>query len=206
MAYLPTGVAEMLRGSVNLGVFIRVMSSPALHFWMGVGERTIGIESSGDMGGDVATYIGAGRIIDIPDLEVLINGIADQVTLSLSVEEELFKRYLSGLDDMVPDMRGVDVMIGFAPMDARWQAVSQIIPLWSGVGDFLGVKQTAGEGPDRPAIRTISLAVGVGDTSRMQPRQMNFTSAAQNVTYPTDRFFERVSRYVQQFIVSWPRY
>lgn len=206
MAWLPDGVADRLRGSVNLGVFFRMASDPALHLWMGLHDIEIGIPATGALDGETAVYTGAGRLLDLPDLEVLVNGLADQVTVTLSIEETIYRRYLTGLDTAPPEVRGAPVTVGFAPLDARWQPLTSIIPLWNGTGDFWGVEHEPPEDPTKSALRKISLTIGTGDTSRAQPRALSFTDAAQRRLSPTDRFFERVARYVQQFIVSWPRF
>ena len=206
MAYLPDGVADLLRGSVRLGVFFRMSSDPPLHLWMGLHDIEAGIVASGAIDGETAVYTGAGRLLDLPDLEVLINGLADQVTFAISVEEAVYARFLSGLDAAPPEVRGARVVVGIAPLDARWHPLTDIIPLWTGTGDFWGVEHEPPEDPTRSALRKISLTIGTGDTSRAQPRQLSFTDASQKRTSPTDRFFERVARYVQQYIVSWPRF
>lgn len=206
MGYLPAGAADLLRGSCNLGVFFRMSSTPPLHLWLGLSDIEMGTASSGALIGETAVYTGAGRLLDLPDLELMINGLAEQVTFGISIEEDLYGRFLSGLDASPPEVRGARVVVGIAPLDARWQPLTEIIPLWTGTGDFWGVEHEPPEDPTKSALRKISLTIGTGDTSRAQPRLLSFTDASQKRISPTDRFFERVARYVQQYIVAWPRF
>lgn len=206
MGYLPAGVADMLRGSVNLGVFFRLDSTPPLHLWLGTTDRRIGVQSTGMFAGEESVYTGAGMLLDLPDLEVMLNGLAKQITLSLSVEESLYKRFLTGLDEAPPEVRGAPAMVGFAPLDERWQPRCGIIPLWCGSGDFSTIEFEPAETIDGSATMKISLTLSTGDSSRAQPRALTFTDAAQRALHSTDRFFERVSRYVQTHFISWPRF
>lgn len=201
--YVDDTFVEAFRRGCNLGVFVHLATDPPLRVWMGCDEIAAGMPAVDPSG---TVYTGAGQLLDIPDLELLINGLADQVTLSLSLEAGLYAQYLAGLDVEAPEVRGARCRIGVAPLDERWQMIGSIKSLWTGTGDFWGVEHKPADDPTKPATRTISLTIGVGDTSRAQPRLTTFTSAAQRLVSPTDRFFERVGRYVQQYMVTWPRF
>lgn len=200
MAYLPDAVVDALRSSVRLGVFFRVGTTPALHAWMGVGECPIGITGIDPAGTE---YIGAGRLIGVPELELLINGKGDQLAFGLSgVDIE----FVAQLATDAPEVRGASVIVGIAPLDERWQPMTSIIQLWRGTADFWASSGKAGDDPQKSRVHSITLHVGVGDTSRAQFRNQTFTTACQQRRSPGDRFFERVPRYVQQLQISWPRF
>lgn len=199
MGYLPDATIAALRGNTNLGIFIRVGTTPALHLAFGVNDVPITVpvlDSSG------TTYIGAGRFVDVPSLETLINGLADKVSFSLSGIDPTFANQLL---DTAPEVLGALVTVGIAPLDDRWQPLSQIIGLWSGTADFLAQEMKPEPDPTKSRVQTISLTCSTGDVSRAFPNLLTYSDLTQKTMYPTDRFFERVSRYVQGLLVSWPR-
>lgn len=198
--YVSASVVTALRSSLNLGVFWRLGSDPALHLWMGVNDVPIGIPSL-DAGGTV--YIGAGRLLGVPDLEMLVNGIADKVEFGLS---GVTAEHLAQVEAGAPPVRGALCTVGFAPLDARYQPVTQIIPLWQGTADYWAMEQQPADDPREGPKRTIMLSVGAGDTSRAIPKLVSFTGPYQRLLSATDAFCDRVSRYVQSYMVSWPRF
>lgn len=200
MSYIDPDVAALFRGPVNLGVFWRLGTDPALHLWMGIHEVPIGIPSLDE---DGTTYLGAGRLIDIPELELLINGIADKVDFSLSGVDSAF---LAQLDASAPKVAGALCTVGFAPLDERYQPMTSIIPIWCGTADFWTMQRDPASEIGGSPVQRITLSVGAGDTSRANPKLKTFTDAEQRRVSPTDRFFDRVIRYVQTYIVPWPRF
>lgn len=200
MAYVSSSVVAALRGSVNLGVFWRLGTNPALHLWMGVNDVPIGIPS---LDGNGTVYIGAGRLLGIPELELLINGVADKIEFGLS---GVTAEHLALVEAGAPAVRGALCTVGFAPLDSRYQPMTQIIPLWCGSADYWAMEQQPATKPTDPPTRTIMLSVGAGDTTRAVPKLLSFTPAYQKLVSATDEFCSRVSRYVQSYQVSWPRF
>jgi hypothetical protein len=201
MPYLNDDIVRALRGPLNLGIFFRLGTQPALRLWLGVNHSPpIGIPALDPEG---TTYVGAGALLSVPELETLLNGIADRVEFSIS-----------GLDASVTDnvnsenakVLGAPVHVGIAALDERYQPKSQIVPVWVGTADYWTEAAPVISDPMRPATRTLSLVASSGDTARARPRLVSFTDAAQKLLYPSDRFFERVARYVQAYVVSWPRF
>ncbi len=55
MSWVPENVIAELRGSHQLGIFLHIATSPALHLWFGVNDIPAGIESIDPAG---TTYLG----------------------------------------------------------------------------------------------------------------------------------------------------
>lgn len=198
--YFDKGVAALFRSSLNLGVFWRLGTDPALHLWMGVNDVPQRIESLDD---NNTVYLGAGRLMGIPDLELLINGIGDRIDFSIA---GVLPEHLAIVAEDAPPVRGALCTVGIAPLDERYQPMTSIIPLWCGTADYRVFQRIQPDDPRRNAVHVISVSVGAGDTSRATPKMTSFTSATQRMISASDRFCERVGRYVQTYMVSWPRW
>lgn len=202
MGYVSDDVISALRGSYNLGLVFRLGTNPPLRLWAGVNSSPpIGITAVDAVGGN--TYIGAGGLLNIPDLEILINGLADRVDFSLS---GLDAAITADLQDGAAPVLGAEVHVGFVPLDSNWQPTAPIVSLWVGTADFWAETQEPQTDITKSQTRTLTLSTSTGDTSRARPRLTTFTDSAQKLRFPTDRFFERVSRYIQSYSVTWPRF
>lgn len=202
--YFTTDQDAALRAMRNVGIFWRLNlptttdGDQTLRLWMGLNDIPIGIEAIDDAG---SMYTGAGRLLALPELEILINGLADRIEFNLSgVPSEVVAK----IDDAAPEVKGQEVHVGIAPLDDNYQPVTSILPLWFGIADFWSIKMDPTQ--DSPSTRTITLSVGSGMTGRSRPRRLMFTDAAQRSLYPTDKFFDRVARYVRTYVVAWPRF
>lgn len=205
MAYIDTATIAYLKDSLNLGLFLRLDTTPSLHLTLGVNDMPIGI-SSVDSAGTV--YRGAGILQNLPDLEMLINGIADTVRFTVSGVDDTFA---ARLDESAPDLLGSKIHVGFAPLDDNYQPVTNIIPIWLGWADFWSAAQTESVDHTQPAMNSITLVAKSGAQGRSKQNLSTYTDQAQRQIYPVsgqndDRFCERVARYFQGYIVSWPRY
>lgn len=200
MAYVPDATIAALRGTFNLGVFFRLGTAPSLNLSFSVGDVPIGLPNY-DAPGTI--YRGAGRILEIPQLEILINGLADKVSFSIA---GLDPTAVGLMLDTAPEVLGALVTVGIAPMDARWQPTTSIIGLWSGTADFLSEEMKVETDPTKNRVQSLTLYTTTGDTSRSFPNLQTYTSPTQNALYPTDTFFDRVQRYVQTYYVPWPRF
>lgn len=198
--YVDPGIATTLRQDYSLGIFFRVGTDPALHLSMSLNSIPISVPGLDDPG---TVYVGAGSLTSLPDLELLVNGLADRVVFELNGLDPIATDML--FDD-APDVLGALVTVGFAPLDERWQPMAQIIPIWTGTGDFLA--QSMQIETDRAKSRTVSLqlSTSAGDTSRMVPGFSTYTDSSQKMLYPTDTFFARMARYVPGLNVTWPRF
>jgi hypothetical protein len=201
MGYLPDATLAALRDCANLGVFFRAATNPVLRLWAGVNTSpTIGIPSLDEID---AEYVGAGGLVNVPDLEILINGLADRVDFSLNGLDPTITNDLEG--DGAPVL-GRAVHVGIAPLDDDWQPLSPVVALWTGTADYWAETREPQRAVDKSVTHSLTLTTSTGDTSRSRPRLTTFTDSAQQLAYPTDRFFERVSRYVQSYSVPWPRF
>lgn len=200
MGYVADSVISALRLSGPLGLYLHLATTPALRIWAGVSDCRAGIDSVDPAG---VVYRGAGRLVEVPEIDLLINGQADEVSFGFSGVDADFVSHLSR---EAPEVRGAKVFIGIAPLDARWQPMSSIVPLWRGVADRWGSSRKAPKDPTKNPVHSIALFVGVGDTSRAQHKAATFTPSWQETRTTGDRFFERVPRYVQQQLTAWPRF
>lgn len=204
--YLDTATAAAFSAMRNIGVFWRLDlptvtdGDQSLRIWMGVNDCPIGIDSIDPAG---SVYLGAGRLLNVPELEVLINGKADRIEFFLSgVPSDVVAK----IDEAAPPVKGKEVHIGIAPLDDNWQPLTSIIPLWMGIADYWSVKMEPTKDLMQPHQNIIALSVGSGATGRSRARRVSFSDLQQKAVYPTDRAFERVVRYSQSYTVTWPRF
>lgn len=204
--YISEADALLFRDTRPMALFFHMTltTDTALRLWMGVNDIPspgwpIG-SSAIDSGGE--TYTGAGKLINLPEFEALINGIADRVTFSLSgVDDETAAR----LDEGAPEVRGAAVYVGLAAMNAAYQPITDIIGLFTGTADYWSMQQTVVQGEGQPA-RTALLSVGAGDTGRTRPVRAAYTQTQQQALYPDDTFCRRVFGYSRGYITKWPRF
>lgn len=211
MGYLPDEVVNSFRGAYNLGLFFRLETSPnSLNLWWGVADfpgqmsalDQSGIASAIDVSGTV--YTGAGFMTQIPDeLEMLVNGKADRVDWSMS---GIPAALTAPLQAAAPSVVGLDVGFGIGALDERWQLKSSIVEMWAGTADFWSESQLVQSDPTKAKTRTIMLATMTGDASRALPYFSTWTNNVQQLISSSDRFCERVSRYYQGLIITWPRF
>lgn len=198
--YIPSEQAKLFGPNMRLGIFWRLDTTPSANLWMGAHNVEAGINSVDPSG---TVYLGAGRLMSIPDLEQLINGVADRVEFYLSgADADAFNNLLTN----IPPIKGKQVIVGVAPMDDRYKILTNIIPLWTGIADFWQAEVKPNNDTTKNMVRTISLSVGSGSTNRSRNKTMRWTDTDHRVLHPNDSFFSRVVRYTQQYSVTWPRW
>lgn len=181
-------------------VFFRLATDPPLRLWCGINDIPIELVNVDAAG---AVYLGAGRLLNVPDLEVLINGIADRVEFYLpGVSVENANRVAAA----APEIQGLPVHVGVATLDDRYQPVTNIIPVWYGLADLWAMKQPLSSDRDQPPSRTLVLSVGSGRTGRARARRASYTPAQQKLVYPTDKFCDFTPRYTTLYEVVWPKF
>ncbi|MEN0115443.1 MAG: hypothetical protein AAGD15_01865 [Agrobacterium cavarae] len=196
MDFVPAHVVEELRGSHQLGIFLRVATSPALHMWFGINDIPAGFDSIDPSG---TVYLGAGRLVGVPTLEVLVNGTADSVDFTLS-----------GLDpatsakalDSIPPVRGAAVHLGITTLDQYFQPMSDVIPIWYGTASHTG-EQSPAVGTGQKATVTLSLSVVAGEATRSRAARSIWSSAHQKAISPTDKFCDGTSRLARGVQPTW---
>lgn len=196
MSQVPDNVIEAMRGSHQLGIFLRIDTDPALHLWFGVNDIPIGFDS---IDPDGTVYLGGGRLIGVPTLEVLVNGTSDSVEFTISgVDPVAGAKMLS----QIPEVRGADVVMGLTTLDDYFQPMSSIIPIWSGTAAYTGEASSAVQGTANISL-SLSLAVVSGETTRSRPARTFWSSAHQKALSPTDKFCDETQRLSRGVDPTW---
>lgn len=134
-----------------------------------------------------AIALGGGELINLPELESLINGIAQRVEVVISGISDETLRFAQADAQDIP---GAAVYIGRVEFDEEWQLVGPVEWEWSGEGQ----KMTIGSDPtNQGRSRTITLHIAAGETTRARSPLSFFTDADQRRNYPTDVFFSHVA-------------
>lgn len=197
MGWIPDNVIEAMEGSHQLGIFLRVETDPALHVWMGVNDIPVGFDSI-DPNGTV--YLGGGRLIGVPTLEVLVNGTADSVEFTISgIDPSTGQKMLNS----IPAVRGCAVHMGLTTLDQYYQPMSDIIPVWMGSASHLGEASQIVTGTQSPSL-TLSLSVVSGEPTRSRPARSLWSSAHQKAISPTDKFCDQTARLARGVQPVWP--
>lgn len=155
---------------------------PAL-FWTGHGDLLLPADTVLPA---PAVALGAGSLVNLPELEQLINGIAQRVEVVLSGVTETT---VALAVEEAPQIPGAAVNIGRITFDEEWQVVGAVEWEWSGEGRSLTVGSQGG-GDTRQ--RTLTLRVAAGDTTRSRSPLAFFTDADQRRSFPDDDFFSHV--------------
>ncbi|APG91160.1 hypothetical protein [Sinorhizobium americanum] len=199
MGWVPDNVTEAMRGSHQLGLFLRIDTDPALHIYFGVNDIPIGFDS---IDPDGTVYLGGGRLIGIPSLEVLVNGTSDAVDFTVSgIDPATGARML----DSIPPVRGKLVQIGLTTLDDYYQPMSTIIPIWTGIASH----PKEGKPPIREgetATLALSLAVVAGENTRSRASRSLWSDAMQKAISPTDDFCKQTARLARGTQPVWPNY
>lgn len=130
---------------------------------------------------------GGGELINIPDLEQLINGLAQRIEITLSgVSEEAIRM----AEEEALHVPGAAVHIGRISFGEDWQIAEPVAWEWAGQGKSLTVSS---EPADKGRTRTLTLRLGAGETTRSRAPLAFFTDADQRREFPTDNFFDHVA-------------
>jgi hypothetical protein len=199
LQYVPADMIATQRGSHTLGIFFRMDTDPALHVWMGVNDIPAGFDSIDE---DGTIYLGGGRLLNVPSIEMLINGQADDVQFGISgIDPKSAQKVL----DEMPDVRGKTVRIGITTLDKYHQPMGKIISLWEGTAAYTKDKM-----PPVPATEartvTLILAIVTGAWTRSRPALSVWDSAHQKALYPTDLGCDATARLARGVAPEWPKY
>ena len=197
--HVPASVIEATRASHQLGVFFRVGTNPPLNWWMGVGDIPAGIDGLDPAG---TVYFGGGRLTDIPDLEVMINNIADTREFTLSgIDPEA-----AGLAmDTLPAVRGCDVTVAFTTLDDYFQPLTNPIPIWSATASHVNESYPPVVGAADPTA-SLSLVTEAGSMARSRPAQILWSSSHQQARFPGDRGCDNTAMLASGVEPEWPRF
>ena len=211
MGYVPDMIIEAMRGSHQLGIFLRIDTDPALHLYFGVNDIPIGFDS---VDPDGTVYLGGGRLIGVPSLEVLVNGTSDAVDFTISgIDPETSSRML----DSIPPVRGKLVQLGLTTLDQYYQPMTSIIPIWTGVASHPKEAKPPIEEGQSPTL-SLSLAVVAGENMRSrkssslwsEPQQFEVSRALRagkpSASLPDDKFCSQTGRLARGVQPPWPIY
>lgn len=199
MAWIPDAVIAAMRGSYQLGIFLRVDTDPALHIWFGVNDMPARMDS---IDPDGTVYMGGGRLIGIPSLEVLVNGTADSVDFTLSgIDPATAAKAI----DSMPPVRGAAIQIGIMTLDDYYQPMGPIIPIWRGTASHISEASDAVGSEDSPSL-TLSLSAVTGSVTRSRATRTLWSDVQQKAISPTDDFCKQVQRLSRGIAPVWPNY
>ncbi|RWX28963.1 hypothetical protein EHH54_31815 [Rhizobium leguminosarum] len=199
MGWIPDGVVEALRGSHQLGLFLRIETDPALHLWFGVNDIPAGFDS---IDPDGTVYLGGGRLLGVPSLEVLVNGTADSVEFTLSgIDPATAAKTL----DSLPEVRGAAVQMGLTTLDQYYQPMSAVVPIWAGTASHVSESSQAVQS-DQSVTITLSLAVVSGEATRSRAARSLWSAPHQKAISPTDRFCDGTARLARGVQPAWPNF
>lgn len=199
MGWIPDATIAAMRGSFQLGIFLRIDTNPPLRIWFGVNDIPARFDS---IDADGTVYMGGGRLLGVPELQVLVNGTADNVDFTLSgIDPASSAKML----ESIPPVRGVAVQMGITTLDDYYQPIGPIIPIWKGTASHLSESSPAVQGNDTPSI-TLSLSVVTGSVTRSRPSQAIWSDAMQKALSPTDDFCKQVQRLARGIAPVWPNY
>lgn len=199
MAWIPDNVINAMKGSHQLGIFLRIDTTPGLHIWFGVNDIPTGFDSIDPEG---TVYLGGGRLIGVPTLEVLVNGTSDSVDFTISgIDAVAGAKVL----DSIPAVRGCSVQMGITTLDDYYQPMSKVIPLWQGTASHIGESGPAVGSEENQSV-TLSLSVVTGEATRSRPSRSLWSSAQQKSISPTDLFCDATARLSRGVSPVWPNY
>ncbi|MCF6120905.1 hypothetical protein L2449_29190 [Mesorhizobium muleiense] len=188
-----------MAGSHILGIFFRLETDPGLHIWAGVNDIPAGFDS---IDPDGTVYLGGGRLLNIPTLEVLVNGQSSSVEFGIAgIDPSTAQKVV----DTMPDVRGKDLKIGFTTLDQYYQPMSSIVALWTGTASHPTESSPPVTGGEDKKTN-LSLAVVSGTNTRSRSAQVTWTPAHQKALYPTDEFCSGVARLGRGVAPPWPDY
>ena len=200
MARVPDNVIAALRGSHRLGVFVHAEIEPdPMRLWLGINDIPAGIDAI-----DPDTqqrYLGGGMLREVPNLEAVINGVADRADFQLSgIDPATAAR----VDLAAIDVRGKPFHVGITTLDDDHQPMSAIIPLITGRSSYVTEASPPVTGTDNPSV-TWGLSVGFGVTTRDRQSQVLWSSVHHKAAHPGDLFCDGTARMERGVAPSWPR-
>lgn len=191
-------IAALAQDAVRIGIFFRLEVDPVQRLWLGVGDCKVRSNAYDATG---AVYQGLGELHDVPEVQQLINGVAERVTFTVSgVSPNVME--LAGAE--ADEVKGAAVALGVVLFDGAWQQLGPPRWLWRGTADVPALEQQPTD--DGGAVRTIELSVGSLFTGRRRRGLSYLTDYDQQQRHPGDKFCERTILYAQEVEKVWPRF
>lgn len=201
MARVPENVINAMRGSHLLGIFLRIATVPPTRVWFGVNDIPAGINGIDPTTNEL--YIGGGWLRQIPNLEIILNGRAEQADFILSGIKPGDVAQVD-FDQLALDIRGKEFHVGITVLDDNYQPISSIIPLITGNVSHPTESSPTVAGGQSQSV-TLGLSVGFGPTTRDRSSQVLWSSPHHKARFPTDKFCDQTARLERGSNPSWPR-
>ena len=191
---------EILRsGRANLAFFFRAeFASSTLRLFAGAGDFPVAADSVETEGGD---YISAGGWAGgLPDVDHLMNGQAQGLTLSLSgIDVATVRTFVKERAEVV----GAPAAFGWGVLDDRFRLAGVIRwPLRGSLSQPRVSRQRTG---DESWTRTLSATLISGSYARRRGMHSYYSAADQRRRHPTDAGCDRVGLYTNETTRPWPR-
>lgn len=162
----------------------RIATDPPVLFWTGFGDLAVPADA---VVPDDAIALGAGQLISVPDLEQLINGIAQRLDFTFSGVSE---QTIAFAHEEAADVAGARVDIGRMDQGPDWQQLAPVEWEWTGEARSLTV---GSQSTDEGRSRSITLTVAAGDTTRSRAPLAFFTDSDQRRRSSDDAIFSHVA-------------
>lgn len=190
--------AQLGSGLVRPAFLFRLATDPVVRLWAGAGDLAIGEDNIEDV--DQAIYTGMGELLNPPEFDQLINGVAERVEFVLAgaaVDGTVAALASSAADSV----RGCEVWLGFLAFDERFQILSPTAWLGQWTADSLKVNRVSEGGEVQ---RTISLSCGNAMTGRRKAANAYWSGPDQRRRSADDAFCDRAKVYNAGSTKSWP--
>jgi hypothetical protein len=173
---------------------VYVACDPPALFWTGQGRLPLSADAvlPEDM-----IAVGAGRLINIPDFQQLINGTAERLTFGFSgVSDETLRLAF----EEAPSVKGALVWLGRIDFGEDWQPLGPVE--WEALFQAREMSISR-QNQTGTAEQGITITLASGDTARSRAPNNFFTDADQRRKYPTDAIFSHVAGISQGTSRRW---
>jgi hypothetical protein len=165
-------------------IIARVDCDPPALVWSGLGNLLLPADA---VLTEPAIALGGGELINVPDFQQLIGGTAERLELTFSgVDAETIRL---AIED-APSVRGARVDIGTIQFDGDWQILAVE---WENVFEARSLTVSRPQRSGDSIIRTITLAIVQGATTRSRAKLAFFTDADQRRRSADDAIFSHVA-------------
>lgn len=191
--------AQLAGSLVKPAVLFRMATDPVVRLWGGAGDLELAFDLIEDTDG--AVYTGMGELLSLPQVNALVNGLAERVEFQLS-GAAVTGEVAAIASTEAADIRGAAVNVGFFVFGPDLQQLSPTAWLWDGLADSLTVSRQPQD--DGTAQRTISLSVGSLLTGRQRPNLDYWSDAMQRRRSSDDAYCHLVKTYSAGTTKDWP--
>lgn len=168
-------------------VLVHINCDPPALLWSGLGPLVIPDDAviAGPM-----TALGGGELISVPDFQELIGGTAERLDFIVSGVSEDTVRF--AIED-AETVRGARVDIGTIQFDRNDWSIESVE--WEGTFEARSLSVSRPQtGQDGQVVRSITLTIVQGSTTRARAKLAFFTDADQRRRSADDDIFSHVAR------------